>query len=76
MGNRDLPLASGDRHARAFERLGWTREAKAGKGSHIIVAKDGRRVTIPGHREVSRATLATALKAAGIGHADYLAAFK
>lgn len=76
MGNKDLPLASGDLHARAFCRLGWVVERKAGKGSHIVIAKEGVRVTIPGHREVKRATLAAVLTQAGVSHADYLSAFR
>ncbi len=76
MGLRDLPDASGDRHAKAFTRLGWERLPKRGKGSHIIVAKHGRHLSIPNHRNVKRTVLARLLEHAGVSEAEYLDAFR
>ena len=69
-------MASGRRHAKALVRLGWGIEAKAGKGSHIVLVKGIRRVTLPGHREVRRGTLAAVLTQAGISHEEYLNAYR
>lgn len=76
MGLSNLPDASGERHARAFAKLGWEHRPKEGKGSHIIMAKGGLRISIPGHHCVKRTVLAGILKAAGISHAEYIAAFR
>jgi predicted RNA binding protein YcfA (HicA-like mRNA interferase family) len=76
MGLKRLPHGSGERHARAFQRLGWERRPKEGKGSHIVVAKGRQRITIPAHPTVKRALLAGLLKRAGIREQEYLDAYK
>jgi hypothetical protein len=76
VGLKDLPDASGDRHAKAFARLGWERQPKRGKGSHIVLIKHGRPLSIPNHRSVKRTVLATLIKRAGVSEADYLDAFR
>lgn len=81
MGLSNRPSAGGDRHARAFERLGWSRDRQTkGKNPHIIMVKAGHRATlsIPVHkgRDVSRALIAGLLRSAGISEADYVKAFK
>lgn len=78
MGHSDLPLASGERHAKAFERCGWIRLARRGRGSHILLSRPGVPVTlsIPDHREVKRAVIAKLLKAAGVDEREYLDAFR
>lgn len=77
MGHANLPLAGAEKHARTFERLGWTR--RQGKGSHIVMSKRGvfATLSIPNHKgqDVKRALLAKLLQAAGISEDDYLAAF-
>jgi predicted RNA binding protein YcfA (HicA-like mRNA interferase family) len=79
MGQSDLPLASGEKHAACFQRLGWKRDTKRrGRGSHILLTKKGQRATlsIPDHHEVKRALLAKLIAAAGITQEDYLKKFK
>jgi hypothetical protein len=76
VGLSELPDGSGDRHARAFCRLGWERKPKEGKGSHIIVAKGGLRLSIPAHPSVKRTVLAKLLKQGGISVADYVRAYR
>lgn len=76
MGLKNLPDGSGERHARAFRRLGWELRRKEGKGSHIILAKGSLRITIPAHPSVKRALIAGLLKRAGISEREYLDAYK
>ncbi len=75
MGLRNLPSASGEAHARAFERCGCTIERAR---NHIVISKPGcpHTLSIPNHPEVSRVLLQRVLKTAGISESDYLAAFK
>jgi HicA toxin of bacterial toxin-antitoxin, len=78
MGQANLPLACGDAHASAFERLGWIRDHKRrGRGKHILLTKPGMRPTlsIPDHHEVKRTIIASQIKIAGILEAEYIAAF-
>ena len=78
MGHADLPLASGNRHAAAFEQCGWTRAQRRGRDSHILLSKPEHRATlsIPDHREVKRAVLAKLIKAAGLTDAQYMECFR
>lgn len=78
MGQSDLPLAPADKHARAFERLGWTRQPpRRGKGSHIVLTKAGVQFTLclPAHGDVKRGLLAKQIKGAGLTEEQYLDAF-
>jgi predicted RNA binding protein YcfA (HicA-like mRNA interferase family) len=61
-----LPLLSGRKAVRVFEKLGW--QVARQRGSHIIMVKDGENVTlsIPDHKEVARGTLRSLIRAAGI----------
>lgn len=74
MGQKNLPLASASKHARAFERLGWKVDRAH---NHIVFTKPGNSFApcIPDHGEVSRALLQKQLKGAGISEEDYLEAF-
>lgn len=76
MGQRDLPLASGEQHVKAFERAGWVMARKA-KGAHFILAKEGcpHALSIPDHSEVKRTLLQKQLKLAGITEQRYRALF-
>ena len=81
MGQKDLPLASGERHARAFERCGWTRAREtSGRNPHIILEKPGVRATlsIPNHKgeNVKRALLQKQIKLAGLTEQQYLDCFR
>jgi hypothetical protein len=78
MGLRNLPLASGEKHAAAFERLGWIPDHKRrGRGKHLLLTKPGNRATlsIPDEREVKRTIIAAQIKLAGETEASYLCAF-
>ena len=76
MGLRDLPLANGQQHARAFERCGWVRVRQS--GSHMILTKPGHRaaLSIPDHAQVKRTLIARLIKVAGLTEEEYLAAFR
>jgi hypothetical protein len=80
MGLKNLPVAGGREHAKAFARLGW-REAcdTTGKNPHIIMIKEGERATlsIPRHKkDIARALIQDLLHEAGISEKDYVAAFR
>lgn len=61
-----VPVISGREAVRGFERHGWTVALQ--RGSHIIMIKPGRNVTlsIPEHREVAKGTLRSLIRAAGL----------
>ncbi len=61
-----LPVLSGRKTVRAFEKLGW--QVARQRGSHIILVKEGENVTlsIPDHKEIARGTLRSLIRAAGI----------
>ena len=61
-----LPVLSGRKTARAFEKLGW--KVARQRGSHIIMTKEGEMATlsVPDHNEVARGTLRSLIRSAGI----------
>jgi predicted RNA binding protein YcfA (HicA-like mRNA interferase family) len=61
-----LPVLSGRKAVRAFERLGW--QIARQRGSHIIMVKEGEMTTlsIPDHKEVARGTLRSLIRSAGV----------
>jgi predicted RNA binding protein YcfA (HicA-like mRNA interferase family) len=61
-----LPVASGRRVVRAFQKLGW--EVARQRGSHIIPVKEDRLVSlsVPDHREIARGTLRSLIRDAGL----------
>ena len=65
---------SGREVVRIFESLGW--EAVRQAGSHIIMTKDRELVTlsVPDHREVSKGTLRSLIRAAGLTVEEFVAA--
>ena len=69
-----LPVMSGREVVRIFESLGW--EAMRQAGSHIIMTKDRELVTlsVPDHREVSKGTLRSLIRAAGLTVEEFVAA--
>ncbi|MDQ4025347.1 MAG: type II toxin-antitoxin system HicA family toxin [Actinomycetota bacterium] len=77
MGQKDLPLASGRKHAAAFTRCGWKEEPWRQGSNHIIMTKPGYRATlsIPDHDPVKRRTLQILIQAAGLTEAEYLECF-
>ena len=61
-----LPVLSGRKTVRVFEKLGW--QVARQRGSHIVMVKDDENVTlsIPDHKEVAKGTLRSLIRAAGI----------
>lgn len=66
-----LPAISGKELVRILLKRGWQEVRQ--RGSHIIVQKVGesRGVSIPNHRELSKGTLRSLLKQAGISVEDF-----
>ena len=60
---------------RAFERLGYRRVKKRGKGSHVFMKREGSRsLTIPLHDELAKGTLASLIDASGHSVEEFRAA--
>lgn len=61
-----LPRLSGREVVRVFESMGWERVRQS--GSHIILVREGRQVTlsVPDHKEVALGTLRSLIRAAGV----------
>ena len=66
-----LPILSGRKVVRVFERLGW--QIARQRGSHIIMVKEGEIATlsIPDHKEVARGTLRSLIRCAGISVVEF-----
>lgn len=76
MGFKDLPKASGRRHAKAFEALGCKFRKKT--GSHFIYTPSnihGVVISIPDHDEVALGTLKQLLRLLSIEDVDYRKVF-
>ncbi len=67
-----LPILSGRKAVRAFEKLGW--QVARQRGSHIIMVREGENVTlsIPDHKEVAKGTLRSLIRAAGISVDEFV----
>ena len=61
-----LPLLSGQKTVKVFERAGWKTDRR--KGSHVILLKTGEiaSLSIPQHRELAPGTLRSLIRAAGM----------
>jgi predicted RNA binding protein YcfA (HicA-like mRNA interferase family) len=61
-----LPVLSGRKAVRAFEKLGW--QVARQRGSHVIMVKEDQIATlsIPDHKEVAKGTLRSLIRSAGI----------
>jgi len=59
-----LPVLSGRKAVRVFERFGW--QIARQRGSHIILVKEGENVTlsVPDHKEVAKGTLRSLIRSA------------
>jgi predicted RNA binding protein YcfA (HicA-like mRNA interferase family) len=68
-----LPVLSGRRVVRAFERAGW--QVARQRGSHIIMVREGEvsTLSVPDHREVAKGTLRSLVRAAGMTVDEFLA---
>ena len=76
MAIKDLPLAPGRQHVKAFEALGWTvrRSAK----NHFVLTSSAHpavHLSIPDHRQVDRRTLKAQVRLVGISDRAYRQAF-
>jgi len=73
VGQRDLPLASGADHVKAFVRAGWVCSNKRAKDAHFYLSKAGERhcLSIPAHHQVKRALLQKQIKLAGLSEREY-----
>lgn len=61
-----LPVLSGRKAVRVFEKLGW--EIARQRASHIILIKEGEMATlsVPDHRELAKGTLRSLIRSAGL----------
>jgi predicted RNA binding protein YcfA (HicA-like mRNA interferase family) len=68
-----LPVVSGARAVRAFEKAGWTQDRQ--RGSHIVPIKAGHAasLSVPQHRELAPGTPRALLRAAGMSVAEFVA---
>ena len=71
-----LPVLSGKEIVKIFESLGW--EVSRQRGSHIIMTKQGKIVTlsVPNHREVARGTLRSLIRSANLTIEEFSKAIK
>lgn len=71
-----LPVLSGRQVVRVFEKFGW--EESRQSGSHIIMTKPGKIVTlsVPNHREVARGTLRSLLRSANLTIEEFIKVIK
>ena len=67
-----LPCVSGEKVARALERLGFVRRRQ--KGSHLVMRRDSAVCVVPMHREVDQGTLRGVLRQAGVGEEQFIEA--
>jgi predicted RNA binding protein YcfA (HicA-like mRNA interferase family) len=67
-----LPVLSGRKAVRVFEKLGW--EIARQRGSHIILVKEGEMATlsVPDHKEVAKGTLRSLIRSAGLTVAAFV----
>ena len=70
-----LPVISGRDAVRAFEKTGFALQHGRGKGSHMVMARDGWAaiLTIPDHRELKRETLRSLIRSAGLSVDEFAA---
>ena len=68
-----LPVISGAKAVRAFERAGWRRDRQ--RGSHVVMLKAGNiaSLSIPQHRELAPGTLRALIRAAGMSVEEFQA---
>ena len=61
-----LPVISGAKTVKVFERAGWRKERQ--RGSHVVMLKTGEiaSLSIPQHKELAPGTLRSLIRTAGI----------
>jgi predicted RNA binding protein YcfA (HicA-like mRNA interferase family) len=67
-----LPCVSGQKVARALERLGFERRRQ--RGSHLVMRRGSAVCVVPLHREVDQGTLRGVLRQGGVSEEDFVAA--
>ncbi len=68
-----LPVVSGKETIKALQKIGYQFDHQ--KGSHIILRQDSypfRRLTIPNHKEISKGTLRSIIKQAGLSVDEFI----
>lgn len=70
-----LPVISGRAAVKALSQAGFQVLPKRGKGSHMVMAKDGHPaiITIPDHRELDRGTLRSIIRTSGLSVEQFVA---
>ena len=73
-----LPILSSTEVVKMFQQWGWQVVTRRGKGSHIILVKEGHIATlsVPNHRQVARGTLRTLIARADLTVEEFLSAGK
>ena len=61
-----LPVISGAKAVRAFEKAGWRQDRQ--RGNHVVMLKPGSNVSlsVPQHREIAPGTLRVLIRSAGM----------
>jgi len=65
-----LPCVSGQKVARALERLGFERRRQ--RGSHVVMRRGSAVCVVPMHREVDQGTLRGVLRQAGVSEEEFV----
>jgi predicted RNA binding protein YcfA (HicA-like mRNA interferase family) len=61
-----LPVCSGEKAIRTFERAGWTRVRQRGSHVSLVKAESPVVLTVPLHRELGPGLLRTLIRKAGL----------
>ena len=68
-----LPVISGAKVVRAFEKAGWRQDRQ--RGSHVVMLRPGCNVSlsVPQHREIAPGTLRAPIRSAGMTVDEFIA---
>jgi predicted RNA binding protein YcfA (HicA-like mRNA interferase family) len=68
-----LPVISGAKAVRVFEKAGWRQDRR--RGSHVVMLKSGNiaSLSIPQHRELAPGTLRALIRASGMTVEEFAA---
>jgi predicted RNA binding protein YcfA (HicA-like mRNA interferase family) len=70
-----LPVLSGDEFVRLMEKAGFLWDHT--QGSHmILIGPEGRRLSVPRHRELGRGIMRSLIRDAGLTKNDFLRLFR
>ena len=67
-----LPVLSGAKVVRVFERAGWRKDRQ--RGSHVVLLKAGEiaSLSVPQHSELAPGTLRSLIRAAGMTVEEFI----